>query len=107
MPEGTFGGDLIGITGRVMLGEGGEETFHYRHVFHKLCNMYTQSHRLSLQDIFSGSSAMQDFFFQFLLCMIFFVCFCTTPPLPPFSLSNGASLRNVYSPVIAGVKICM
>ena len=67
MPEGTFGGDLIGITGRVMLGEGGEETFYYRHVFNKLCNMYTQSHRLSCRIFFPGSFAMQVFFFNFCL----------------------------------------
>ena len=69
MPEGTFGGDLIGITGRVMLGKGGEETFYYRHVFHKLCNMYTQSHRLSCRIFFPDSFAMQGFFFFFNFCL--------------------------------------
>ena len=66
MREGTFGGDLIGITytGRVVEGR---RVGNYRHVFHKVCNMYTQNHRLSLQDIFSGSFAMQEFFFN--LCL--------------------------------------
>ena len=62
MPEGTFGGDLIGITSRVMLGEGGEENFYYRHVFHKLCNMYTQSHRLSCPRLHvSNGASLKEF----------------------------------------------
>ena len=65
--EETFGGDLIGITGRVV-GEEGKEISYYRHVFHKLCNMYIQSHRLSLQDIFLWFLCNSRIFF-FNLCL--------------------------------------
>ena len=56
MHEGTFGA------------EGGEKTFYFRHVFHKLFNTYTQSHRLPLQDIFFWFLCNAGIFF-FNLCL--------------------------------------
>ena len=70
MPEGIFGDDLIGVTGGVV-GEGGEETSYYRHVFHKLCDMYTQSYQLSLQDIFFWFLCNAGIFFPFVPCVNF------------------------------------
>ena len=83
------------ITSRVILGEGGEETFYYRHVFLKLCNMHTQTHRLSCRISFSGSFAI--FFLMFTLHEFFFLF--ELPP-PPFHFSNGASLKECDIPEV-------
>ena len=57
------------------------------HVFHKLCNMHKQSHRLSLQDIFFLVPLQcRNFFFQFV-------------PLP-LHFSNGASLSLISIDII-------
>ena len=78
MPEGTFGtfgGDLIGITGRVVGGRKGGN-FLLQVCFSP--NFVICIHSLigcPCRIFFSGSFAMQEFFFQFVPCMIFFFVF--------------------------------
>ena len=85
MPEGTFGGALIGSTGRVMLGEGGEETFYYRHVFHKRCNNNTQTHGLigCLAGYFFWFLCNAGIFFFSIFALHDFFFFLDFPPPPP------------------------
>ena len=74
MPEGTLGGDLIGITGRVVGGRRGGNLL-LQACFHKLCTIYTQSHRLSLQGIFFWFLCNAGIYFQYVPCMNYFLFF--------------------------------
>ena len=88
MPEGTFGGDLIGITGRVVGGRRGGNFLLQACSSQKCVIRIPSLIGCPCRIFFSGSFAMQEFkFFQNMPCMnlFLFLYYPTHPPPPPFT----------------------